>query len=141
MDRRKFIQFSALGGSLGLIAPQLVLAEPLQLVGAGGLFYTQENPGHWKGKEAGHMPQVMKHVIDDSKVMLHVTTEHKMLAYKHYIVKHVLLDSQLQFLQEKMFDPDKDEPMSEFELVDYTGTVYVLSVCNQHDAWLTTVEI
>jgi len=141
MDRRTFMRVGAIGGSIGLIAPQLVLAEPVQLVGAGGLFYTKENPGHWSGKEAGHMPQVMKHVVDEHNTMLHVMTEHKMLSYKHYIVKHVLLDNKLQFLNEKVFNPDADEPMSEFTLTDYSGTVYVLSVCNLHDTWLTTVEI
>lgn len=141
MDRRQFIQLSAISGSLGLITPQLVLAEPVSLVGAGGLFYTKEMPGRWKGKEASHIPVVMKHEHGEGKVMIHVVTEHKMLAYKHYIVKHVLLDSQLQFLDEKMFDPEADEPISMFELANYSGTLYALSVCNQHDAWLSMLEV
>lgn len=141
MDRRQFIQLSAISGSLGLITPQLVLAEPTSLIGAGGLFYTKEVPGRWKDKEASHLPQMTKHVHEEGKVMIHMFTDHKMLAYKHYIVKHVLLDSQLQFLDEKMFNPETDDPVSMFELANYSGTLYALSVCNQHDAWLSMLEV
>jgi superoxide reductase len=41
-----------------------------------------------------------------------------------------------------MFDP-MQEPVvrSEFSLGAYSGAIYVLSVCNQHDSWLNMAEI
>lgn len=33
------------------------------------------------------------------------------------------------------------EPASEFVLEQYSGPVYVLSTCNQHDSWLNMAEI
>jgi len=62
-----------------------------------------------------------------------------MTGYKHYIVKHQILDNSYRFLDEKMFDPMKDKaPVSEFDLGNYCGKFYVLSVCNKHDSWMNS---
>jgi len=61
---------------------------------------------------------------------------------EHYIIKHVLLDSRFQFLQERLFDPQKDKaPISTFEIKAQPGPIYALSVCNLHDTWLNMAEI
>jgi superoxide reductase len=144
MNRRNFIYLGAAGSTLSLITPQLLIAaDAPKLVGAGGLFYTKDAPGHWKGKEAGHLPQMAIEKVD-GKLKVTVTTEHVMKFHEHYIVKHQLLDQDLQFVAEKMFtDPEKDQdPTSTHELADYKGEViYALSVCNKHDAWLSMMKI
>ena len=62
--------------------------------------------------------------------------------YDHYIVKHIVLDKDFRFVDEKRFDPLQDkEPLSEFALGEYSGQIYVLSVCNQHDTWLNFAEV
>ena len=65
-----------------------------------------------------------------------------MSGYKHYIVKHVLLDKDFKFIAEKMFDPKKDKkPVSTFALGAYGGPLYALSVCNKHDTWIDVINI
>ena len=65
-----------------------------------------------------------------------------MKAYEHYIVKHVLLDSNHKFLDEHLFDPTKDmAAISTFTLQGYSGMLYVLSLCNKHDLWLNGTEV
>ncbi|MEZ5672334.1 MAG: hypothetical protein R3E08_08075 [Thiotrichaceae bacterium] len=144
MNRRNFIYLGAAGGALSLTTSNLIFAADLpKLIGAGGLFYTKEMPGHWKGKEGGHVAQMAIEKVDNTLKVL-VTTEHVMKFHDHYIVKHQLLDQDLQFLAEKMFtDPEKDtDPTSTHELVDYKGdVVYALSVCNKHDAWLSMIQV
>jgi superoxide reductase len=144
MNRRNFIYVGAASSALGLISPQLVFAAELpKLVGAGGLFYTKETPGHWKGKEGGHVAQMAVEKVDN-KLKVLVTTEHVMKFHEHYIVKHQLLDQDFQFLAEKMFtDPENDtDPTSTHELLNYKGDVlYALSVCNKHDTWLSMVKV
>lgn len=65
-----------------------------------------------------------------------------MNGFEHYIVKHVLLDKNYQFLDEHFFNPTIDKiAQSTFNLPNYSGTLHVLSLCNKHDLWLTTVEL
>ena len=62
--------------------------------------------------------------------------------YEHCIVKHVVLDSDFNFIAEHMFDAKKDKaPISEISVGNYRGVVNVLSVCNKHDTWLNTAKV
>lgn len=142
MDRRNFIRLSAIGGGAGLIAPSSVLAELPQLPAAGDLYYTKDAPGRWSGKVQTHLPLIEKEKIDGG-LGIRVITPHEMKDCEHYIVKHVLLDSRFKFLQEHLFDPQKDKsPISSFELKDYaSGPLYALSMCNLHDVWLNMLEV
>ena len=98
------------------------------IIGAGGLFYTEDAPGRWKEKVAGHLPNA-ELVSDSSDLKVKVVTSHPMDGYNHYIVKHMLLNQDLEFIAEHMFDPSKDAvPVSEFSL-GHIRVVYMWSVC------------
>ena len=143
MDRRNFIRLAATGSAAGIIAPATVLANPALPSGAmaGGVYYTKEAPGRWDKKIVGHLPN-----IELSKgpqgTMVQVVTPHGMHGHGHYIVKHVVLDQDFNYLTEKVFDPNTDKKeVSEFALGQYSGQVNVLSVCNLHDTWLNVAEV
>jgi len=135
MDRRSFIRLSALGAVTGIIAPTAVLASTATM--AGGVYYTKDAPGRWSKKVGGHLP-----TIEVSGKKIQVTTSHAMNGYEHYISKHMVLNDKFEFIDEKMFNPMKDKaPISQFELGEYTGRIYVLSACNKHDTWLNIAEV
>jgi len=135
MNRRGFIRLSALGAAAGIIAPTTVLASSGSL--AGGVYYTKDAPGRWSKKVGGHWPSIE---VEGNKIQ--VTTSHAMNGYEHYIVKHMVLNDKYDFITEKMFDPMKDKaPISQFELGNYSGRIYVLSVCNKHDSWLNVADV
>ncbi|MCF6252999.1 MAG: hypothetical protein L3J75_17295 [Methylococcaceae bacterium] len=141
MERRDFIGLSVAGVGASLLSSKLVAAETGQQSMAGGVYYTKENPGRWSKKIAGHLPNI-EIQRNGGKITVQVVTAHGMDSYKHYIVKHVLLDQDYNYLDEKMFDPMKDEaPISSFELKNYKGTVYALSMCNKHDVWMNEAKI
>jgi len=76
------------------------------------------------------------------KIGVRIVTGHEMDGYEHYIVKHMILNQDFAFMDEKMFDPMKDSvPISTFELTNYRGTFHALSVCNKHDTWLNLIEV
>ncbi|HHJ39063.1 MAG: hypothetical protein AXA67_01415 [Methylothermaceae bacteria B42] len=138
MNRRIFLQFTAASSVTGLVLPNVAQAKP-QL--AGGLYYTREAPGRWKGKEGGHVPKIQISK-DKGTVRVQVITAHEMNGCEHYIVKHIVLDGKYRFLDEHMFDPENDqEPVSLFSLGRYRGQIYVLSVCNKHDTWLNSTLV
>ena len=142
MERRNFIQLGLAGVGAGLVAPKLVLAGNGQKNMAGGVFYTKQNPGRWSAKVAGHLPNIEIEQSANGVHKIQVVTAHEMNAYKHYIVKHVLLDQNYNFLNEQLFDPMRDKtPTSNFTLENYKGTFYVLSMCNKHDVWLNSAKI
>ena len=142
MERRNFIRLSIASIGAGMVAPTLALANSEKPVkGASDIYYTKEDPGRWSGKVATHLPNIE---IEKSggKVTVKIVTPHEMKGYEHYIVKHVLLDSHHKFLDEHLFDPTKDSAaLSTFTLKDYSGTLYVLSLCNKHDLWLNSAEV
>jgi len=142
MERRDFIRLSVASVGAGIVAPTTVLAESDQQVKrASDIYYTKEDPGRWSGKVATHLPSIE---IEKAgrKITVKVVTAHEMKGYEHYIVKHVLLDSNHKFLDEQLFDPAKDEAaISTFTLQDYSGLIYVLSMCNKHDLWLNAAEV
>lgn len=135
MDRRNFMKLSALGASAGLIVPTHALAGTASM--AGGVYYTKDAPGRWKDKAGPHIP-----VVEVSGKSVLVTTPHEMDGYKHYIVKHMLLNERFEFIGEKMFNPETDQTaISEFTLTDYSGRIHVLSVCNKHDTWMSIAQV
>ncbi len=153
LSRRHFLFTSAAGAaalSSTLAASQLPPATPsISLPSpplAGHILFTADNPGRFRQKAKSHLPQV--EVTPDAKavktktVKIKVTTNHEMRPWEHYIVKHQLFDKQMNLLDEHMFNPEKDsKPISEFTLVDYHGPVFVTSVCNKHDTWLSEASV
>ena len=141
MNRRSFIRIGVVGAATGIIAPATVLAgsagEKISNNMAGGVFYTKESPGRWEKKAGSHSP-----IIEKVDAGVRVVTGHPMKPNDHWIIKHVLLDSDFKFISENIFDPMKDKAaISNFNLSGQTGAVYALSVCNLHDSWLTMLEI
>jgi superoxide reductase len=140
MDRRQLIRLGFAGAATGIIAPKLALARSCDNM-AGGLYYTEQVPGRWSKKASGHLPNI-EASKNSNGVVLHIVTAHGMSGYEHYIVKHVVLDKNFNFIAEKMFDPTIDKiPVSDISIGQYKGAVNVLSVCNKHDSWLNTVEV
>ncbi|HAJ92065.1 MAG TPA: hypothetical protein DCO71_05535 [Gammaproteobacteria bacterium] len=142
MDRRSFIRISSAGAATGIIAPQIVLAGSLgkkisNNAMAGGVFYTKESPGRWAKKAGSHSP-----IIEKTDSGVRVVTGHPMKQGEHWIIKHMLLDSDFKFIAESLFNPGTDKAaISNFSLSRQTGAVYALSVCNLHDSWLSVLEI
>jgi superoxide reductase len=135
MDRRNFIRLATAGAATGIIAPKMVLASSSSM--AGGLYYTKDAPGRWSKKVGGHLP-----TIEVAGKSIKVTTPHSMNDYEHYIIKHVVLDKDFQFVAENMFKPGKDVvAISDFDLGKYSGPVHILSVCNKHDTWMNIAEV
>lgn len=140
MDRRHFVRLGLAGSAAGLVLPTVTahaeadaLATPL----AGGFYYTKEKPGRWAEKAAGHSP-----VVEVSGKLVLVTTPHEMKGHEHYIVKHLLLDAKMNVLGETLFDPAKDNAaISQYELKDFSGAAYALSLCNKHDLWVTAFTV
>ena len=106
---------------------------------AGKIFYTNDTPGRWKGKEKGHAAEIK---VDNkgASVLVRTATRHPMTA-KHHIVKHMLLDAELNLVKEQVFDVSFDLPQSRFELNAYSGRLYVISMCNLHDNWLSWTDV
>jgi len=106
---------------------------------AGGILYTAESPGRWGKKVNSHLP-IMAKLSYGNK--LKVVSAHPVEKYVHYIVKHVLLDKDFNFVAENMFDPLKDKtPQSEFDIGEHKGVLYAMSVCNKHDTWINSIVI
>jgi superoxide reductase len=142
MERRDFIRISLTTTGASLLAPTLSLAETGKPVPAmADVYYTQEAQGRWAGKAATHLPNI-EISKQGSDVSVKISTAHEMKAHEHYIVKHVLLDKDYKFLNERLFDPTKDSlATSSFTLKNYTGTLYAISMCNKHDVWLSSAEV
>jgi superoxide reductase len=141
MDRRHFIRFGITGLGGLVVAPRLVLAGAADSPMAGGVYHTAEAPGRWSKKVLSHLPNI-EVAKQAQAATVEVFTRHPIEGYEHYIVKHMVLDKDFQFVAEHMFDPLKEqEARSQFSLGDYSGMIYVLSVCNQHDTWLNVAEV
>ena len=94
MDRRAVLGLGIAGAAGSLFIPDGVLAAGHDTLlisqAAGGVFYTKERPGRWAKKVGGHLPMIERQVS-----RIEVTTGHPMKGFKHYIVKHMLLDVNL----------------------------------------------
>jgi len=106
---------------------------------AGKMFYSTDKPGRWKGKENGHSP-LIKVDKDGSDVLIRAATQHAMVD-DHFILKHMLMDAELNVLGEQYFDKVFDMPRSRFEMNNYTGRIYIVSVCNVHDNWINWADV
>jgi superoxide reductase len=140
MNRRRFIGFGIAGVGGAALAPKLALAGASESPMAGGVYYTAEAPGRWSKKVLSHEPQI-EVAKQEQGATVRVQTRHTQEEYDHYIIKHVVLDKDFNFIAEKLFNPLEEEPLSEFALGDYSGRIYVLSVCNRHDTWLNSAEV
>ena len=72
---------------------------------------------------------------------LSVFTPHEMKGYDHYIIKHIVLDNRFNIISEKIFDPSKETPISNHNIIGYEDKLYVLSICNNHDTWVDIIKI
>jgi len=106
---------------------------------AGKVFYSNDRPGRWKGKEEGHVPLIKIDKAENS-VLIRAATNHPMQP-NHNVIKHILMDADLNFIQEQVFDQQFDMPRSRFELNGYKGRIYVGSLCNLHDNWINWAEV
>jgi superoxide reductase len=142
MDRRDFIRWGVAGlGATVITPPTMGLAKNVTQVPVSDIYYSKESPGRWKDKAAGHLPSIGIEKAG-TKITIRVTTSHEMKGYEHYIVKHVLLDQNYKFLDEHLFNPDKDKAaISMFTLDNYKGPIHALSLCNKHDLWLNSANI
>ena len=141
MKRRNFIKFSSalsLTTITGLYLPKSVFADSdiINSSLAGKIFYTKNNPGRWANKVNGHLPTFIK---DNNSI--EITTGHEMNGYDHYIIKHMLFDENFNLINEIMFNPKKDSPISNHDISQLKNKVYALSLCNKHDAWLNSYNI
>jgi superoxide reductase len=141
MERRDFIRLSVVGLGASMVVPAQTLAENNKQAVKGDIYYTKDEPGRWSGKVATHLPSI-ELTKEGGKVTVKVVTAHEMKGYEHYIVKHVLLDKNYKFIDEHLFNPQEDKvAVSAFSLENYSGALYVLSLCNKHDLWLNSAEI
>lgn len=140
MKRRDFIQLSTTLAA-GALTPVLAKAEQAQPSQSADIYYTKDSLGRWQGKAATHLPNI-EIIRTNGSITVNIVTAHEMKGYEHYIIKHVLLDKNHQFIAEKMFDPMTDKMAnSTFNLGSYSGTLYALSLCNKHDLWLHSVDV
>lgn len=141
MERRDFIRWGMAGLGATIITPTLSLAKNVKAAPVSDIYYTKESPGRWKDKVAGHLPSIGIEKTGN-KITIKVVTSHEMKGFEHYIVKHVLLDQNYKFIDEHMFNPDKDKAaISTFTLDNYSGPLYALSMCNKHDLWLNSATV
>ncbi len=144
MDRRAMLR-SVLATTVGaggtVFFPRIVLAkdkpdDALATPLAGGLYYTEAEQGRWKGKAAGHVP-----VVARKGSVLTIRTKHPQDGFKHYIVKHLVLDRNFKVIADTRFNPWRDDPVSTVDVFSAEDVVYAVSVCNVHDAWLAPYKL
>ncbi len=99
-----------------------------------GVVYTKEDPGMWAGKVATHVPGV---TVADGKLTIE-TLEHPMVE-DHFIVRHTLVNAKGNVIGYQTFFPG-DKSKSVYAAPG-KGTFYATSYCNQHDFWVTKVEL
>ena len=102
---------------------------------ADNVVFTKDDPGHWAGKEATHVPVA---TVEGST--LTVKTPHPM-SEAHFIVSHSVVLDGGKYLSRAVFTP-KDQPMSTHTLpAGYKGKVTVTSTCNLHDFWVASITV
>ena len=134
LRRRDFAKTALFGAAAA--AAGLPAAAQAATTGAeeNGVF-TKDDPGHWAGKEATHVP-----VATVEGGMLTVKTPHPM-SEAHFIVSHSVVLDGGKYLGRAVFTP-KDQPTSTHMLpAGYKGKVTVTSTCNLHDFWVTSLTV
>jgi len=133
MQRRHIATSAFTAAAAALIFPAAARAESFHH--AENVIFTAEEPGHWAGVEALHVP-----VATVGGGVLTVKTPHPM-SEAHYIVSHTVVLSGGKFLDRKTFTWT-DEPLSSHALpAGYSGKVTITSTCNLHDFWVKTIEV
>ena len=133
MIRRDFV-INALTGTAAIVTLPRV-GEAAAPNTWNNVLFTEDNPGHWKGKEKLHVPIVE---IKGGKITVH--TPHPM-SEAHYIVSHTVVLGDGRFIDRKTFNW-KDHPVSEHSLpTGYRGSITVTSTCNLHDVWIKNVKV
>ena len=131
--RRRDIAKSALLGVVAVSVP--AAAHAAESASFQNVVFTKENPGHWAGKEGGHVPAAT--VSGDT---LTVRTPHPM-SDAHFIVSHTVVLDGGKYLDRATFTA-KDQPVSTHTLpAGYKGGVTVTSACNLHDLWAATIMV
>jgi superoxide reductase len=127
MKRRQLASRTLAGAALAASLPLVARAEMGDR--EKNIIFTAEDPAHWAGVEALHIPQ-----ISVSGSTITVTTPHPM-SQAHYIVSHTIVLKDGKFLDRKTFNYT-DQPVSLHTLPDgYKGWITVTSTCNLHDFW------
>jgi superoxide reductase len=117
------------------IAAALPLAAKAESSHSKNVIFTAEDPGHWAGVEALHVPDV---TVAGST--LTIKTPHPM-SQPHYIVSHTVVLAGGQFLDRKTFTWT-DQPVSTHTLpAGYKGPVTITSTCNLHDFWVKRITV
>ncbi len=136
MNRRGFLQGVSAASFFSVLGIKNSQAKSAHF-GAGSFYYTEHSPGRWHAKVSGHLPH-----FEVGKENLTIVTGHEMNGYEHYIVKHQIFDENFKFIAEKMFDPMQDKAaVSQFSLSALSGKIYAVSVCNQHDNWVNSIDL
>ena len=133
MKRRDFVTTALTGTAAVVTLPRV--AETAAPNAWTNVLFTEDNPGHWKGKEKLHVPMVE---IKGDKIT--IRTPHPM-SEAHYIVSHTVVLDNGRFIDRKTFNW-KDQPVSEHSLpTGYRGSVTVTSTCNLHDVWIKNMKV
>jgi superoxide reductase len=132
LRRRDFAKTALFGAAAAALPAAARAAAPGP---QDNLVFTKDDPGHWAGKEAAHVP-----VATVEGGTLTVKTPHPM-SEAHYIVSHSVVLEGGKYLGRAAFTP-KDQPMSTHALPPgYKGKVTVASTCNLHDFWVTSITV
>ena len=133
MNRRHAATSALTAAAASLILPAAARAQSMHH--EKNVIFTADDPGHWSGVEALHIP-----VTTVADGVLTVKTPHPMTA-PHFIVSHTVVLAGGKFLDRKTFTYT-DQPISTHTLPDgYTGKVIVTSTCNLHDFWVKTITV
>lgn len=92
---------------------------------------TMEKPGKWKGKEAGHLPQVTFHEGEGAVTLF---TKHSM-SEAHWITAHYLRDQDGKLLGFQAYKGTDAEAKHRFDLPKGTTKITAYSHCNKHGDW------
>ena len=131
LRRRDFARVAILGAAVA----SLPVAASAQANANENVIFTKEDPAHWVGKEATHVP-----LATVSGSTLSVKTPHPM-SDAHFIVSHSVVLEGGKYLGRAVFT-SKDQPESTHTLpAGYKGRVMVTSTCNLHDLWATTITV
>jgi superoxide reductase len=136
LRRREFAKVAFLGAAAASL-PAAANAQGMMMgsMANKNVIFTKEDPAHWAGKEALHVP-----VATVSGSTLSVKTPHPM-SDAHFIVSHSVILGDGTYLSRAVFTP-KDQPVSTHTLpAGYKGRVTVTSTCNLHDFWATTITV
>jgi superoxide reductase len=133
MNRRHAATSALSAAAASLILPAAARAQSMHH--EKNVVFTADDPGHWAGVEALHIP-----VTTVTNGVLTVKTPHPMTA-PHFIVSHTVVLAGGKFLDRKTFTYT-DQPISTHTLpAGYTGKVIVTSTCNLHDFWVKTISV